>query len=135
MQEKPDHAEPAALRRRVLVADDNEDAAISLAILLELQGHTVFTAFNGQQALEIGEKECPDVAVLDIGMPELDGYALARRIRKCSWGRRVKLIAATGYGLPQDVERAMAAGFDHHLLKPMGLEQIDRVLMDSKPKK
>ena len=134
MQDDPDNSAPSATSRRVLIADDDKDAALSLSILLELHGHTVFTAFNGRQALEIGEKESVDVAVLDIGMPELDGYELAQRIRRCSWGRRVKLIAATGYGQPSDVKRAREAGFDQHMLKPMDFEAIDRALRDAKPR-
>ena len=132
MQDDLDNRAPTANSRRVLIADDDKDAAISLSILLELHGHTVFTAFNGREALAIGEKESPDVAVLDIGMPEIDGYELAQRIRRCSWGRRVKLIAATGYGQPSDVKRAKQAGFDQHLLKPMAFEAIDQALRDSK---
>lgn len=122
---------PATKPKRVLIADDNQDAAVSLSMLMEMQGHTVFVAFGGEQALALAEKERPDVLVLDIGMPELDGYAVARRIRQCSWGRRIKLIAATGYGQKEDVERARRAGFDHHLLKPMDPEAIDRVMIDS----
>jgi CheY-like chemotaxis protein len=131
MRNSPESPAPSVTALRVLIADDNKDAALSLSLLLELHGHTVFTAFNGQQALDIGEKESLDAAVLDIGMPELDGYELAQRIRKCSWGRRVKLIAATGYGQPSDVKRAKEAGFDQHLLKPMAFEAIDQALRDS----
>jgi|SRR5215207_10470713 len=119
--------------RRVLIADDNEDSATMLSLIVKLQGHTVFTAFNGEQALELAEKERPDVLVLDIGMPQMDGYKVAQCIRRFPWGQRVKLIAATGYGEAQDVERAKAAGFDHHLLKPMEAEAIERLIRDEAP--
>jgi CheY-like chemotaxis protein len=100
---------------------------------LELSGHEVFTAFTGLEAWQLAESERPDVIFLDIGMPELSGYEVAARIRKAPWGRNAILVAVTGYGRPEDVERAKVAGFDHHLLKPMELDAMDRALKDSGP--
>jgi CheY-like chemotaxis protein len=119
---------PGAISRRVLIADDDQDTALSLRVLLELQGHTVFTAFSGTDALELADKEHPEAAVLDIAMPGLDGCAVAECIRQRSWGRGVTLIAASGYGQIEDLERAKAAGFDHYLLKPMEPDTINRLI-------
>jgi two-component system, OmpR family, response regulator len=117
--------------RRVLIADDNRDSTESLAILLELSGHEVFTALTGLEAWQLAESEQPEVIFLDIGMPELSGYEVAARIRKAPWGRNATLVAVTGYGRPEDVARAKAAGFDHHLLKPMELDEMNWALKDS----
>jgi PAS domain S-box-containing protein len=113
---------------RVLVADDNRDGADSCATLLELSGHTVVTAYNGREAFETAEQFRPDVALLDIGMPELNGYELARKIREQRWGGAIVLLAITGWGQEEDRRRALAAGFDHHLAKPIDPNQLDAVL-------
>ncbi|HJS90298.1 MAG TPA: PAS domain-containing protein [Steroidobacteraceae bacterium] len=111
---------PAARRvRRVLVADDNADAADSLALALKLRGHEVDTAHDGRQALEIAAILHPQVALLDIGMPELNGYELARQIRSEPWGQHMMLVAVTGWGQDEDRRRALEAGFDEHLTKPI----------------
>jgi len=117
-------------RRRILVADDNSDALESLAMLLELGGHEVYTASNGVLALESAERHQPDVALLDIGMPELDGYEVARRIRSQPWGRSITLVALTGWGQESDRRRSGEAGFDSHLVKPLDLEQLSRLLAE-----
>jgi len=114
------------VKRRILLADDNNDALESLATLLELGGHEVVTASNGALALECAERHRPEVMLLDIGMPMLDGYEVARRIRAEVPGAR--LVAVTGYGQPEDRERALAAGFDVHLVKPVDLDQLQRLL-------
>ncbi|HWH41007.1 MAG TPA: PAS domain-containing protein [Usitatibacter sp.] len=106
-------------RRRVLVADDNADAADTIAALLRLSGHTVVVAYNGAQALASAQSAPPDVAILDIGMPGMDGYDLARAIRTQPWGRAVTLVAVTGWGQSRDRERAREAGFQHHITKPV----------------
>jgi CheY-like chemotaxis protein len=106
-------------RRRVLVADDNVDAGESLAMLLRLDGHQVELARNGPEALELYERMRPDIAILDIGMPGLSGYDVARRIRQHKDANGVKLIALTGWGQESDKKRAMASGFDHHFTKPV----------------
>ena len=117
-------------RRRILVADDNSDALESLAMLLELGGHEVYTASNGVLALESAERHQPDVALLDIGMPKLDGYEVARRIRSQPWGRSITLVALTGWGQESDRRRSGEAGFDSHLVKPLDLEQLSRLLAE-----
>jgi PAS domain S-box-containing protein len=118
----------ATARHRVLVADDNRDAAEALATLLELDGHEVHVAANGAQALEVGARVLPEVVLLDIGMPGMTGYEAARRIRDEPWGAAVLLIAITGWGQEEDKARARAAGFDHHLTKPVDPEEVTRLL-------
>jgi len=120
-------ARPAE-RRKVLVVDDNRDAAGTLGVLLRMAGHHVSVAHRGEDALSLAEREHPQVYILDIGMPEMSGYELAERIRRESWGRQALLIALTGWGQPADKERATAAGFDHHLTKPMDPEELERIL-------
>jgi two-component system CheB/CheR fusion protein len=105
--------------RRVLVADDNQDGAESLALLLRLNGHEAEIAHDGQEAVELAERFRPDVALLDIGMPRLNGYDAARRIRELPWGKDVLLIAATGWAQAEDRKRTEEAGFDAHLVKPV----------------
>lgn len=121
-------AEAVQVRRRILVADDNPDALESLATLLELGGHEVFSAANGALALESAERHLPEVALLDIGMPKLDGYEVARRIRAQPWGRRITLVALTGWGQESDRRRSGEAGFDSHLVKPLDLDKLTALL-------
>jgi signal transduction histidine kinase len=116
------------VRRRILVADDNSDALESLATLLELGGHEVFSAANGALALESAERHLPEVALLDIGMPKLDGYEVARRIRAQPWGRSITLVALTGWGQDSDRRRSGEAGFDSHLVKPLDLDKLTELL-------
>ena len=122
------------VRRRVLVADDNRDSADSLAAMLSLMGHEAETAYDGTDALEKAAAYRPDVIVLDLGMPRLDGYEAARRIRSEPWSNGVKLVALTGWGQEEDRARAKRAGFDHHITKPASLEALIRVL-DGAPAK
>jgi signal transduction histidine kinase len=119
---------PLQVRRRILVADDNSDALESLATLLELGGHEVFSAANGALALECAERHLPEVALLDIGMPKLDGYEVARRIRAQPWGRGITLVALTGWGQDSDRRRSGEAGFDSHLVKPLDLDKLTELL-------
>lgn len=114
--------------RRVLIADDNRDAADSLAILLRMEGHTVTVVHDGKHAVETIESFRPEIAVLDIGMPELDGYEVARHIRQCVHGAQISLIAVTGWGQASDKARAAAAGFNHHFTKPIEIDALMRVL-------
>jgi signal transduction histidine kinase len=116
------------VRRRILVADDNADALESLATLLGLAGHEVFSAANGALALECAERHLPEVALLDIGMPKLDGYEVARRIRAQPWGRQMTLVALTGWGQDSDRRRSGEAGFDSHLVKPLDLDKLTELL-------
>jgi len=116
--------EPHGLR--VLLVDDNIDAAATGAALLELMGHQVRVAHSGAGALEAARLQAPDVAILDIGLPDMDGYALARAMRKQAAGVPMRLVALTGYGQKEDVERAYAADFDLHLTKPAALADLQR---------
>ena len=108
-----------AAARRILIADDNRDAAESLAMLLSLEGHTVTVVHDGQQALAAFQSVQPEFALLDIGMPIVSGYDVARRVRQSSLGRAVTLVAITGWGQDGDKARALAAGFNHHFTKPI----------------
>jgi two-component system CheB/CheR fusion protein len=114
--------------RRILVADDNADALESLAMVLRLRGHEVYSAPNGAIALETAARHMPEVALLDIGMPLLDGYEVARRIRAQEWGKAVTLVALTGWGQESDRRRSQEAGFDTHLVKPLDLEKLIALL-------
>jgi CheY-like chemotaxis protein len=125
------HQEPHTSRRRILIADDNRDAAESLAMLLELEGFAVTIAHDGAHALAAFEAGQPRIVLLDIGMPKIDGYEVARRIRRHPGGRAVVLIAVTGFGQSGDKARARAAGFDHHMTKPLELEQLSALLADA----
>jgi signal transduction histidine kinase/ActR/RegA family two-component response regulator len=110
---------PEAARRRILVADDNRDAATSLALLLEMEGHDVRRAYDGVEAVAIADEFRPDVALLDIGMPRLDGYGAARELRGREWAKDMLLLALTGWGQNEDKRLAREAGFDRHLTKPV----------------
>ena len=118
-------------RGRVLVADDNRDAATTLAAVLEMFGYAVATAYSGAEALEVGARTRPQAVLLDIGMPGMSGYETARRIRLEAWGRRTILIAVTGWGQDDDKRKAQVAGFDHHLTKPVDSDDLDRLLAAS----
>lgn len=110
---------PADAPMRFLVVDDNIDSAESLSLLLQLMGNNVSSAFDGEQALEMANELKPDVVLLDIGLPKLDGYEVAKRIRLEPWGHNTILIAITGWGQAEDKALSREAGFDHHLVKPV----------------
>ena len=118
---------------KILVVDDNRDAADSCAMLLELSGHHVQTAYTGRRALELAETFHPHAVLLDIGLPDLNGYELARQIRAAPWGRDVILIAVTGWGQEDDRRRAFEAGCDHHLTKPIEAETVESLLQSLDP--
>jgi PAS domain S-box-containing protein len=120
-------AAPAAAPRKVLIADDNRDAADSLAALLQLDGHETRLSFDGEDALSTYEHFDPDVCLLDIGMPGRNGYEVAREIRGMPGGRRPVLIAITGWGQESDRHLALQAGFDHHLTKPVDPRRLTRL--------
>lgn len=113
---------------RLLVVDDNQDAAVSLSMLLQLQGHEVRAANDGVTALKIAEEFRPDIIFLDIGMPAMDGYEVARRVRKMPGLEKAVLAALTGWGQPEDRRRTSEAGFDHHLVKPPEPMTIEKII-------
>ncbi|MEO6446850.1 MAG: PAS domain-containing protein [Gemmatimonadaceae bacterium] len=119
----------AAVQRRILVADDNVDAAVSLATLLTLMGHEVRTVHDGLQAVEEALLFQPDVVLLDIGMPKLNGYQACLRIREQPWAGRAVVVALTGWSQDTDKRRSQQAGFDHHLVKPVDLEVLEQLLV------
>jgi signal transduction histidine kinase/CheY-like chemotaxis protein len=112
----------------LIVADDNADALQSLAMLLEMEGHTVRVAADGSAALSLAQQKLPDVMLLDIGMPSLNGYEVASAVRELQGGEAVMLIALTGWGQPADRARASNAGFDHHLTKPIDHDELAALL-------
>jgi CheY-like chemotaxis protein len=113
---------------RILAADDNVDAATSLGMMLRLMGHETRVVHDGLRAVEEAESFRPDVALLDIGMPKLNGYEAAQCIRRASWGKDIVLVALTGWGQDDDKRRALEAGFDHHFTKPVNLTDLQRLL-------
>jgi CheY-like chemotaxis protein len=116
---------------RVLVVDDNTDAAESLAMLLEVRGNEVRVAYDGLEALDKEAEFRPDVVLLDIGMPKMSGYEVAKRIRAAR-GAAVMIVAITGWGQEDDRRRAREAGFDHHFTKPVDYEALIE-LIEAKP--
>ena len=118
--------------RRVLVVDDNADAADSLAMLLQVRGDEVRVAYDGEEALFAEQEFKPDILLLDIGMPKLSGYEVARRVRDAR-GPEVLLVAITGWGQEEDRQRARDAGFDHHFTKPVDYAALLAVIDASKP--
>jgi len=124
----PHEAAPARLK--ILVADDNRDAADSLAMLLELSGHEVNVAHCGGAALACAARQRPHVVILDIGMPDMSGYEVARKIRAERGGADMMLIAVTGWGHADDKARARAAGFNHHLTKPVDPDHVEQLLQE-----
>ena len=113
---------------RVLLVDDNVDAAESLAMLLRLWGHEVAVAHDGPDALRAAEAQRPEFALLDIGLPGMDGYELARRLRPQPGFGQTILVALTGWGQEEDRRRSKEAGFDHHLVKPVELSALQELL-------
>jgi len=124
----PVPASAAIAPRRMLVVDDNRDAAASLALLLELDGHTIVAAHDGLSAYAAADTHRPDVVLLDIGLPGMDGYEVCRRIREQPWGRTLILVALTGWGQEADRSRTRAAGFDAHLVKPVEYADLIELL-------
>ena len=121
----------SAKPRRILVVDDNTDAASSLAMLLKISGNEAQTVNEGLAAIEVAETFRPDVVLLDIGMPNLDGLEVCRRIRAQPWGRDMLMIALTGWGHEEDRKKSKDVGFDHHLVKPVDYPALMRLLAES----
>ncbi|MDZ7637010.1 MAG: response regulator [Bryobacterales bacterium] len=114
--------------RRLLIVDDNRDAAELLAMIATQMGHEVRTAHDGAEAIEAGSAFLPDTILMDLGMPNMNGYEAATQIRKLPWGANVALIALTGWGQQSDRERSRDAGFDAHLVKPVEVAEVRRAL-------
>jgi CheY-like chemotaxis protein len=114
-------------QRRVLLVEDNEDAREVLKLLLERSGHAVECATDGAEGIEKALELQPDIALVDIGLPVLDGYEVAARVRR-KLGSSIFMVALTGYGQPEDRQRALEAGFDEHLTKPVELERLHELL-------
>ena len=115
-------------RRRILVVDDNRDAAMSLAIMLKLMGNETKTAYDGLEALDVAAAFRPDMVMLDIGMPKLNGFDTAQRMRQHTWGKHTVLVALTGWGQEEDKRRSLEAGFNFHMVKPVDLAAIEKLL-------
>jgi len=127
-RESSSRMEKRQAKRRILVADDNRDVVESCQVMLQILGHEVETAFDGVEALEKAEQFRPDLVVLDIGMPKLDGLQTARRLRQHPWARDTVLIAVTGWGSEKDKRKSLEAGFDVHLVKPIDGIAIQGIL-------
>jgi DNA-binding response OmpR family regulator len=126
----PDSARSRPQGRRVLVVDDNDDSADSLALLLRIDGHETSVAYNGAEAVRLAESFRPDVVILDIGLPILTGHHVAKLIRAQPWGRDMLLIALTGWGQGEDRKRSAETGIDHHLVKPADTDELRRLIME-----
>jgi DNA-binding response OmpR family regulator len=121
--------EPAAHDKlKILIVDDNRDVTSSLATFLQLIGHEVRVAHDGEKALQLAEEFHPQTMLLDLGMPGMDGYEACRRIRKATWSRNMRLIAITGWGQDEDRRKSAIAGFDEHLVKPVNPEALAHLL-------
>ena len=126
---EPSQAQAAlVLGQRVLIVDDNKDAATSLAMLLDMSGAATELAYDGPSALDAAARFRPDVVLMDIGLPGLNGYEVARRMRGEAWGKEATLVAITGWGQLEDRQRSKDAGFDAHLVKPVDYAALMRLL-------
>ncbi|HSN89182.1 MAG TPA: response regulator, partial [Thermoanaerobaculia bacterium] len=115
-------------QRKVLIADDEQNIVISIEFLMKREGFQVLIAHDGEEALAKTGRHRPEVVLLDIGLPKMDGYEVARRLRLDSGNEGLLLIAVTGYGNREDRERGKLSGFDYHLVKPIDLQQLQRLL-------
>lgn len=125
---QPSKADGQRPGHRILVVDDNQDSADCLAMLLSRRGNQVQTAYDGMEAIEAANAFRPELILLDIGMPRLDGYETARRIREKEWGQPMILVALTGWGRDEDLRRTQEAGFNHHLVKPVDPAALMKLL-------
>jgi CheY-like chemotaxis protein len=125
---RPPAAASASAPATLLVVDDNQDAATLLAQGLQAMGHAVHVAYDGIEALRIGGLHVFDAAFLDIGLPVMDGFELATRLRELPGFRGARLVAVTGYGQASDRQRTAAAGFDEHLVKPVELDAVEQLI-------
>jgi CheY-like chemotaxis protein len=117
-------------RFRILVVDDNHDSALSLAMILSIMGHETRTAHDGEMAVATAESFLPDVVLLDIGLPKLNGYEVAQRIREQPWGASMYLIAVTGWGQEEDRQRSSEVGLNVHMVKPVEASALEKLLAE-----
>jgi CheY-like chemotaxis protein len=139
LEERPERPAPEMLggeavpqrpKRRILVVDDNRDSATSMAMVLQLLGNDVRTVHDGVEAVAAAERFRPQVVLMDIAMPRINGYEATRRIRKQPWGREMVIMALTGWGQEVDMARSREAGCNGHLVKPVGVEELEKLLAD-----
>jgi CheY-like chemotaxis protein len=126
--ERSDEVLTAERVRRVLIVDDVKDNADSLAALLKALGHQVHAVYDGAAAIEVANTVRPEVVLLDLGMPGMDGFEVCRQLRRQSWGKTTLIVALTGWGQEGDRVRTEDAGFDHHIIKPAELNRLTRLL-------
>ena len=126
----PTSVKPLPQRFRVLVVDDNHDSALSLAMVLSIMGHETRTAHDGESAVATAESFRPEVVLLDIGLPKLNGYEVAQRIRGNAWGASMFLIAVTGWGQQEDRQRSTEVGMNVHMVKPVEPAALERLLSE-----
>lgn len=124
--------QPPARRFKILVVDDNHDSALSMAMMLSIMGHETRTAHDGESAVATAETFLPDVILLDIGLPKLNGYEVAQRIREQAWGASMYLIAVTGWGQDEDRQRSTEVGLNQHMVKPVEPAALEKLLADLK---
>lgn len=124
----PPETEPR--RFKILVVDDNRDSALSLAMMLSIMGHETRTAHDGESAVSTAESFRPEVVLLDIGLPKLNGYEVAQRIRENAWGTSMFLIAVTGWGQDEDRQRSTEVGLNVHMVKPVEPAALERLLAE-----
>ena len=120
----------SAPSRRVLVVDDNEDSVDSMVMLLELLGNQVYTARDGIEAIEAAERFRPDLVLMDMGMPRMNGYDATRRIREQPWGQPITMVAVTGWAREEDRQKSQEAGFNGHLIKPVDHRVLTKLVAD-----
>ena len=119
----------APRRFRILVVDDNHDSALSMAMMLQIMGHDTRTAHDGESAVSTAETFLPEVVLLDIGLPKLNGYEVAQRIREKTWGQSMYLIAVTGWGQDEDRQRSSEVGLNLHMVKPVEPAALEKLLV------
>jgi CheY-like chemotaxis protein len=122
----------ASLKRRILIVDDNHDSAMSLGMMLTLMGNETRLAHDGLAAVEAASNFLPDIVLLDIGLPKLNGYEACRRMRTHAWSKDMVIVALTGWGQEDDRRRSAEAGFNHHMVKPIEVIEIEKILGELK---
>jgi CheY-like chemotaxis protein len=127
-QTGPHGRQQSISQRRIVIVDDNKDSADSLAMLLEITGNETFRAHDGIEAIQMIEKHRPEVVLLDIGLPGMDGHEVCRRVRQQPWGKDIVMIALTGWGQEDDRRKSEEAGFDSHLVKPVDYDKLLELL-------